>query len=105
MSEQVALVNSDQVYEALKTVYDPEIPLSIVDLGLIYDVKADQGNVYVKMSLTTKGCGMGPKIAAQAQEAVTGIPGVKQAFVEIVWEPQWTPEMMSEEGKKKLGFS
>ncbi len=81
-------MNIDQVYDALKTVYDPEIPLSIVDLGLIYDVKADNGNVYVKMTLTSRGCGMGPKIAAQAQEAVTGISGVKQAYVEIVWEPQ-----------------
>lgn len=105
MSEAVVMVTREQIYGALKTVYDPEIPLSIVDLGLIYDVKADQGNVYVKMSLTTPGCGMGPKIAGSAEEAIKALPGVKQVMVEIVWDPRWTPEMMSPEAKKKLGFS
>ena len=98
-------VTTEQVYSALKTVNDPEIPLSIVDLGLIYDVKADQGNVYVKMSLTTPGCGMGPQIAKNAEAAVKALPGVRQVMVEIVWDPRWTPEMMSDEAKKKLGFS
>lgn len=105
MSETVSLVTSEQIVEALKTVYDPEIPLSIVDLGLIYDVKAHEGNVLIKMTLTTQGCGMGDRIASQAQKAVMALAGVERAIVEIVWEPKWNPEMMSPEAKKKLGFA
>jgi len=99
------VVTVEQIYEVLKTVYDPEIPLSIVELGLVYDIKVDRGNVYVKMSLTTPGCGMGPHIAGNAEKAIKALPGVKQVMVEIVWDPRWSPEMMSPEAKQKLGFS
>ena len=96
-------VTEPQVYEAMKEVYDPEIPVSVVDLGLIYDVKIIDDWVGVKMTLTTPGCGMGGAIANQIRERVLEIPGVHETDVRIVWEPQWSPSMMSDSAKKKLG--
>ena len=93
------------VYDALKEVYDPEIPVSIVDLGLIYDVIISSGsNVNIKMTLTTPGCGMGAMIAQQAEEAVRGA-GADNVLVEVVWDPPWNPDMMSEEARQKLGIT
>jgi probable FeS assembly SUF system protein SufT len=98
-----------QVWEQLKTCFDPEIPVNIVDLGLIYDLKitpADAGGnrVDVKMTLTAQGCGMGVHIAAEAQEKILGLPGVKEADVQVVWDPPWTPHMISPEGRQVLGM-
>src|SRR6185503_10284308 len=85
-----------EVWQRLKTCYDPEIPVNIVDLGLIYGMEISQvteGNrVDVKMTLTAQGCGMGGSIAADAQNKLLGIPGVKEADVQVVWDPPWTPE-------------
>lgn len=96
------------VWEQLKTVYDPEIPVNIVDLGLVYDctVKGedDKRQAEVKMTLTAPGCGMGPTIAADAQGKIMTIQGVEDAKVELVWDPPWTQDMISEEGKMKLGM-
>ncbi len=97
-------VTKDQVYEALKLVYDPEIPVSIVDLGLVYDVTIVEDWVGVKMTLTAPGCGMSNMIAGQVRERVRSLPGVGDADVRIVWQPQWNPSMMSSEAKKKLGW-
>jgi probable FeS assembly SUF system protein SufT len=98
----------EAVYEQLKNVYDPEIPVNIVDLGLIYsaDVTGENGEavVTVKMTLTAPGCGMGPTIAADAQSRIMTLPGVSEAKVELVWEPAWNQEMISLEGKMKLGM-
>jgi len=92
------------VYDALKTVYDPEIPVSIVDLGLIYDVAISSGNnVNLKMTLTTPGCGMGAMIAGQAEDAIKDA-GANNVLVEVVWDPPWNPDMMSDEAKEKLGI-
>lgn len=92
------------VYDALKTVYDPEIPVSIVDLGLIYDVGiSSENNVNLKMTLTTPGCGMGAMIAGQAEDAIRNA-GAKNVLVEVVWDPPWNPDMMSDEAKAKLGI-
>ena len=92
------------VYDALKGVYDPEIPVSIVDLGLIYDVAISSGsNVNLKMTLTTPGCGMGAMIAGQAEDAIREA-GASNVLVEIVWDPPWNPDMMSDEAKQKLGM-
>ena len=92
------------VYGALKGVYDPEIPVSIVDLGLIYDVAISSGNnVNLKMTLTTPGCGMGAMIAGQAEDAIREA-GASNVLVEIVWDPPWNPDMMSDEAKQKLGI-
>lgn len=99
----------DQVWAQLKGVYDPEIPVDIVNLGLVYDCtineEAEEGTVVnVKMTLTAPGCGMGPVIAADAQARVMTISEVDDAKVELVWEPAWNQDMISEEGKMKLGM-
>jgi len=99
------VLTEDDVFDALQNVYDPEIPVSIVDLGLIYDVKISSGNnVRIKMSLTTPGCGMGAMIAQQAEMAVKEI-GADNVFVEVVWDPPWNPDMMSDHAKEKLGIA
>jgi len=92
------------VYDALKQCYDPEIPVNVVELGLIYDVKIIDDWVGVKMTLTTPGCGMSGMIAQDVRNKVLGLAGVKEADVRIVWEPAWTPERMSPEARKKLGI-
>jgi probable FeS assembly SUF system protein SufT len=99
----------EQVWNELKTCYDPEIPVNIVDLGLVYDMKVDAlpegGNkVNVKMTLTAPGCGMGTSIAEDAKRKIEAVPGISEANVELVWDPPWTYEMMTEEGKRKLGL-
>lgn len=96
-------ITEAQVYEALREVFDPEIPVSVVDLGLIYDVKIIDDWVGVKMTLTTPGCGMAGQISNQVRERVLDIPAVHECDVRLVWAPPWTPEMMSPEAKKKLG--
>ena len=103
MSEQI-VVEEKQIYEALRDVYDPEIPVNLVDLGLIYDVKIIDDWVGVKMTLTTPGCGMSGMISQSVRTRVMQIPGVKDADVRIVWQPAWSPAMMSPSAKKKLGM-
>ena len=97
------------VWDVLKTCYDPEIPVNIVDLGLIYDLAVEptadgRNNVEVKMTLTAQGCGMGPVIAEDARTKIANLPAVADAKVHIVWDPVWTPQMISEEGRKILGL-
>ena len=98
------LLNEKQIYEALRDVYDPEIPVNIVDLGLVYGVDIEESDVKVKMTLTFAGCGMGPYIAQQAEWRIAEIDDVDDVEVDIVFEPPWNPEMISEEGKKELGI-
>lgn len=97
-------IDEKAIWEALKTCYDPEIPVNIVDLGLVYDAKIAEGRVDVKMTLTAMGCGMGPVIAMQAKDKLLTCPGVKEADVQIVWDPPWNQNMMSDEAKKRLGL-
>lgn len=97
------------VWDQLRKVYDPEIPVNIVDLGLVYSMdisKKDDGahKVDVAMTLTAPGCGMGPAIAADAKDKILLVPGVGDADVRITWEPPWNQSMISEEGKMKLGL-
>jgi len=98
----------EQVWSQLKGVYDPEIPVDIVNLGLVYDCTITEIDgrtvVTVKMTLTAPGCGMGPVIAADAQAKIMMIDGIDDARVELVWDPVWNQEMISEEGKMKLGM-
>jgi len=98
----------DKVWEQLKNCYDPEIPVNIVDLGLIYGMAVEEAetgrHVSVQMTLTAPGCGMGPSIAADAEQRILTIPGVASASVEVVWEPAWSPDRISEAGKEKLGM-
>ena len=97
-------VTEEQVFEALRDCYDPEIPVNLVDLGLIYDVKIIDDWVGVKMTLTTPGCGMSGMISQNVRNRVLHVPGVKDADVRIVWDPAWSPARMSEAAKKKLGM-
>lgn len=102
-------VTEDQVWETLKTCYDPEIPVNIVDLGLVYSMQLEPrpgggSGVQVKMTLTAPGCGMGSVIAGDAQQKLLNLPGVEEANVEIVWEPQWHHSMITEQGRKILGL-
>ena len=96
------------LWDQLRKVYDPEIPVNIVDLGLVYSldvIKADSGfKVDVAMTLTAPGCGMGPAIAEDAKGKLLLVPGLSEADVRIVWEPTWNQSMISEEGKMKLGL-
>ncbi len=98
------MITEQEVIEALKRLRDPEIPLNVVDLGLIYDVQVEGERVNVKMTLTTPGCPMHSTIRQDAQRLVEALPGVKEANVEIVWDPPWNRDMISEEGKRKLGL-
>ena len=103
-------VNVDAIWEQLKTCYDPEIPVNIVDLGLVYDVQVlpeDDGSgnrVEVKMTLTAPGCGMGGVIAGDAESKIRELPGVTDARVEVVWDPIWNQSMMSDAARLQLGL-
>lgn len=97
------------VWDALKTCFDPEIPVNIVDLGLVYDLSTEptpegKYHVDVKMTLTAPGCGMGPVIAEDARQKIAALPKVGSAKVYIVWDPVWTPQMISKEGRQVLGL-
>ena len=101
--------SEQMVWAALKTCFDPEIPVNIVDLGLVYDLAIEKSAagghvVEVKMTLTAPGCGMGPVIAEDAREKIAHLPTVDEAKVHIVWDPQWTPQMISASGRKALGL-
>jgi probable FeS assembly SUF system protein SufT len=102
-------VNEQQVWDTLRTCFDPEIPVNIVDLGLIYDMAVEKlpsgfSRINVKMTLTAPGCGMGPTIAHDAQQKLLYLEGVEDANVEIVWDPPWHQSMITEQGRKILGL-
>jgi len=92
----------DGVMNALRNCYDPEIPVNIVDLGLVYNVAIDEDSVKVRMTLTTMGCPAHAYLMHQVQTEIEKIPGVKKAEVEIVWDPPWTPDKMNPEARKRL---
>jgi metal-sulfur cluster biosynthetic enzyme len=105
MKEKKMPLDREQVLEALRQCYDPEIPINIVDLGLIYDVQYDDaGNVTVKMTLTTQGCPSTLAIPDQVRSRVAAIEQVRDVKVEIVWEPAWNPSMISANGRQVLGL-
>ncbi len=101
-------LSDEDVWGVMKTVYDPEIPVNIVDLGLVYSLVIEQAptgaKVAVQMTLTAPGCGMGPVIAGEAQQKILALPNVAEADVQVVWEPAWSPDLISADGKKKLGM-
>ena len=98
------MVTKEDVMKTLRECYDPEIGISLVDLGLIYDVKVDKDKVHIKMTLTTPGCPMHSFMVQDVREKVKQIKGVKDVQVELIWDPPWTPDRMSEEVKEKVGF-
>ncbi|MEK9722127.1 MAG: SUF system Fe-S cluster assembly protein [Rhodospirillaceae bacterium] len=105
LAEGAAITGEEAVVEALRTVFDPEIPVNIYDLGLIYtiDIKPD-GAIYVEMSLTAPGCPVAGELPGQVAEAVAKVDGTGIVEVKLVWEPAWTPDRMSEDAKLALGM-
>jgi metal-sulfur cluster biosynthetic enzyme len=96
---------TEAVLEALRNVFDPELGINIVDLGLVYDVQIDaEGGVDITYSLTTMGCPIGPMIEDQMRQFLAGVPGVDEVRPEMVLRPPWSPEMMSDEAKAALGI-
>ena len=100
----IGMVNKEDVMKVLRQCYDPEIGISLVDLGLIYDVKVDGDKVHIKMTLTTPGCPMHSHMTQDVENKVKNMKGVKDVKVELVWDPPWTPERMTKEVRKKLGL-
>ena len=98
-------VSQEKVIEALREVFDPEIPINVYDLGLIYDIQIDDSNkVSVVMTLTAPGCGMGPVIANNAEWRIAEVEGVEDVEVEMVFDPPWNPDMVTPAGKQALGL-
>lgn len=102
-------VNENQIWEALRNCYDPEIPVNVVDLGLIYDCIIDQGSdegnkVHILMTLTAAGCGMGPVIADDVKRKVEHVPNVDKVEVELTFDPPWNNDMLTDEAKLELGM-
>lgn len=99
-------IDKTQIYQALETVYDPEIPVNLLSLGLIYEVAIDQGlqQVQINMTLTAPGCGMGPVLVGDVEHRVGMVPNVQQVKVNLVFDPPWSREMMSEEAQLETGL-
>lgn len=97
-------VQKAEVFEALKQVYDPEIPADIVNLGLVYEVLVDDDRVVVKMTTTAPGCPVGNYIVAQAKRTIERLEGVKEIDIELVYDPPWQESMITEEGRRMLGW-
>lgn len=98
------MVEKKQIEDALKQVIDPELGMNIVDLGLIYEIKIDKNNVFVKITLTSPSCPVGPMILSQAEESIKAVEGVQNVKLELTFEPPWNPDMMSEEAKILMEF-
>ena len=99
------MVNQDAVRTALRRVKDPELNLSIIDLGLVYEIEVHEGEVHIEMSLTSPGCPSGPEIMSAAQTAIEAMEGVTRADVELVWSPYWTPDRIDPKVRAYLGLS
>ena len=102
--EDTATVTQDDVYEALEEVIDPELGLDFVSLGLVYDVEVKDADVYVTFTLTYPGCPIGPQVSEQMKEFVGDLPGVSAVHPKMIFDPPWSPEMMTDDAKFALGF-
>jgi probable FeS assembly SUF system protein SufT len=102
------LATKEDIWEAMKQCFDPEIPVNIVDLGLVYDLEIsgekEKQDIHIKMTLTAPGCGMGPSIAEDVKTRISTLNGINSVEVELVWDPQWDRDMMSEDAKLQLGM-
>jgi len=99
------LVTREEVITILKDCYDPEIPINVWDLGLVYDINIQEGDVGIKMTLTAPGCMMGGMIAEDVKAKLKKLNGVKDAKVDLVFDPPWSPDKMSEEAKAQMGIA
>ncbi len=98
------MINENDVWNVLKTVIDPEIGLDVVNLGLVYELKISDDRIYVKMTMTTPGCPLTSWILADAENKLRSIPGVKDVKIDLVWDPPWTVDRISEEARRLLGL-
>jgi len=99
-------IDEKALWDALREVYDPEIPVNVVDLGLIYRLEIKDGNrVEVDMTLTAPGCPVAPQVMGDARERLLSVPGVEKVDVTLVWDPLWNPDMMSDAAKEELGWT
>ena len=98
------MATTDDVYEALEEVIDPELGLDFVSLGLVYEVEVEDSDVYVTFTLTYPGCPIGPQVSEQMREFVSELEGIEKVHPKMVFDPPWSPEMMSEDAKFALGF-
>jgi metal-sulfur cluster biosynthetic enzyme len=97
-------VIDEEAWDQLTHVYDPEIGIDLVNLGLIYELQVRDGDVHLRMSLTTPGCPMSDTMPEVVERAIAMVPGVREVTVELVWEPRWDPDMMTDEARRELGF-
>jgi metal-sulfur cluster biosynthetic enzyme len=97
-------LNAEQVREQLRQVYDPELGVNIVDLGLVYDIRVTNEQIYIRMTLTTPGCPMHKMIVGGVERALQEQKENRELEVDVVWEPRWSPEMMSDQAKEQLGY-
>jgi FeS assembly SUF system protein len=102
--QEASLSLEDQVIDALRTVYDPEIPVNIYEMGLIYGIDASTEDVFIQMTLTSPGCPVAVSLPMEVESRVLNLPGVKSVKVQLVWDPPWNPDMMTEAGKLQLGL-
>ena len=98
------MATTEEVYTQLRQVFDPEIPVNIVDLGLIYDVKVDGTKVDIQMTLTSQTCPEAQSIPEMMKRRIATLDHVEETNIDIVWDPQWTPHLISEEGRRILGM-
>ncbi|MCO5315904.1 MAG: metal-sulfur cluster assembly factor [Solirubrobacterales bacterium] len=103
-TEQATMPSEEEVYEALEDVIDPELGLDFVSLGLVYDVEIEAPDVYVTFTLTTPACPIGPQVSVQMKEFVSALDGVRDVYPKMIFDPPWSPEMMTEDAKFALGF-
>ena len=108
-TQKIDKFNESAIWDVLKTCFDPEIPVNVVDLGLIYNLETKKKSkelylVIIKMTLTAPGCGMGPAIAQDVENKISNLSFVEDVLVELVWDPQWNQDMMTEEAKLQLGM-
>ena len=94
----------DEIRECLRTVYDPELGVNIIDLGLVYEIDFQEGDVFIRMTLTTPGCPMHDTIVGGVERALKGLDQVNSVKVDVVWQPPWSPGQMSDEAKEQLGY-
>ncbi len=97
-------INADAIFDALRECYDPEIPVNVVDLGLIYNVRVEGASVDITMTLTAIGCPVGPEVMAEVEGRVKDVPGVEACSVTLTYDPPWTPERMTEDARWELGI-
>lgn len=99
------MITNEQAFDALRLVIDPELGINLVDLGLIYDVLIDGQSIYVKMTLTTPGCPLHESMTTAVQHRLQQLDPSMQVFVQLVWQPQWTPALMTDNARQQLGWA